>query len=200
MSALRVARRTALGVAAAGLVSSCAAIWGFQDAVDMRDAGEDATAADVQEEAAPLDGTVEANAPETSEGGSLSDGASPEGAADVAAGDAGGDGGSGSDAGYDAADADAGGQGDGAIGDGALADADAAPAEGGGDGGSCPTVCVTVPAGWQGPLEIFEATGAPPPAPPSCAGNYATDVYDGLGSPDAGPASCTRIIWFSAPR
>jgi hypothetical protein len=56
----------------------------------------------------------------------------------------------------------------------------------------CGTVCVPpATSPWTGPYEIFEGTGAPPPTLPSCAGAFPIDVYDGLGSPNAPPASCT---------
>src|SRR2546425_8710265 len=53
----------------------------------------------------------------------------------------------------------------------------------------CRETCVTEPpAGWLGPLEIFEGTGAPPPTPPECATPYPTRVYDGFASPSVSPA------------
>ena len=46
--------------------------------------------------------------------------------------------------------------------------------------------CVAAPAGWQGPVEIYEG-----PLPPACEAPYAGGEYDGHAAPLAfGPASC----------
>lgn len=64
-----------------------------------------------------------------------------------------------------------------------------ADAGGGGDGGCA---CVPVaPAGWTGPVAYWEALGQPPPAPPSCPGDYPAVLHDGHASPDAPPSTCT---------
>jgi hypothetical protein len=53
-------------------------------------------------------------------------------------------------------------------------------------------VCVpSAPAGWQGPFEIFEGTGAPGSAGPSCGSNYGAEAYVGFASPDAPAATCS---------
>jgi hypothetical protein len=56
--------------------------------------------------------------------------------------------------------------------------------------GAC--ACVpTVPAGWEGPLEIFEGTGAPGSPGPSCGANYGAEAYLGFVTPDAPAATCS---------
>jgi hypothetical protein len=55
--------------------------------------------------------------------------------------------------------------------------------------GACP--CLPVPAGWQGPLEIFEGSGAADAPGPSCGANYPTDVYEGFATPSAAAAACS---------
>ncbi len=59
--------------------------------------------------------------------------------------------------------------------------------------GGCTNACVpAAPSGWQGPLEIYEGVGGPPPpAPPGCGGAYATLAFDGNGAPAAPAATCT---------
>jgi hypothetical protein len=70
--------------------------------------------------------------------------------------------------------------------------ADGAHQDSGADAGSACTCVPEAPAGWTGPLEIYEGMGGPPPpAPPPCSGAYGTDVYDGTASPVAPPATCT---------
>jgi hypothetical protein len=57
----------------------------------------------------------------------------------------------------------------------------------------CNSTCVSAPpASWQGPYAIYEGMGSPLPIPPACAraGAYSTDVYDGTGALQAGPAKC----------
>lgn len=144
--------------------AACAAVWGFQDAVDR------------------VDGSVDA-----------SDGASSD-AAPADEGDAGGA------VTPDAADAGVDASSDGPVdapNDGPALDGphdapqdvvDAAP-----DGAPCTAACVpAAPAGWEGPLEIYEGMGGPPPPlPPSCTGAYPTVVYDGTGSPVAPAAACS---------
>jgi hypothetical protein len=77
---------------------------------------------------------------------------------------------------------------DGAVDDAAVDDAGLE-----GSNEPCAAICVPAPpAGWQGPLAIYEGTGGPPPpAPPACAGSYTSRVYDGLNAPNAPPSDCT---------
>jgi hypothetical protein len=54
---------------------------------------------------------------------------------------------------------------------------------------ACMASCVpAVPAGWQGPLEIYEGLGATPDCD---AGAYPNVSYDGKGPPDASAAACS---------
>ena len=99
----------------------------------------------------------------------------------------------GGDAGADARSADGSSDGttrDSAAGDAAAEAASDAPGEA---AGPCAAACVPVaPSGWQGPLEIFEGVGGPPPpAPPGCAGGYPAVAYDGKASPVAPAATCS---------
>jgi hypothetical protein len=140
-----VVRRARPGLLSAALVvgaSACASIWGFQDAVDLPDGGEDAG--------------VDVTSAEGGSDGTASDGDAGEAAASDAPGE------TASDASGEAA----------------------AP---------CAAACIpAVPPGWQGPLEIYEgAGGPPPPTPPSCAGAYPSVAYDGNGSPVAPAATCS---------
>lgn len=61
-----------------------------------------------------------------------------------------------------------------------------------GDGGACDVCVPSVPSGWQGPLEIFEGSGTPPPTLPVCSGDYPNSIFDGSGDPSAAMGcSCT---------
>lgn len=62
--------------------------------------------------------------------------------------------------------------------DGRTSDAGAAP------GCACAD---RAPSPWQGPVALWEGTGAPP----SCPGAYGADVLDAFADPVAPPASCT---------
>ncbi len=62
-------------------------------------------------------------------------------------------------------------------------------------------VCVDpVPAGWTGPLAVFDQTGGPPaPQAPSCPSNFPTDVFDGNANLSAAAASCGCNCNVSSP-
>jgi hypothetical protein len=170
MGSLRIARASAAVALVAAGSSACAVLWGFEDPIDMKDAGED--------------GTVDPFGSDTPQGSTqwmTDDGP----AADATGGDAS----PATDAGLGSpgTDAEAGGPArDGAAESGARdAGVEAAPPP------RCATACLSIPAPWQGPLAIFEGMGSPLPASPACAAPYPTLSYEGHASPDAGPAQCS---------
>jgi hypothetical protein len=59
----------------------------------------------------------------------------------------------------------------------------------------CSAACVpAAPSNWQGPLQIAEATGGPPPpVPPDCDASaaYPKQVYEGMRTPVAPDAGCS---------
>jgi len=53
-----------------------------------------------------------------------------------------------------------------------------------------PCMCATVPGGWTGPVALYEGPGAVPP--PSCAGTYGSQVFQGNTDLQAPGPSCTE--------
>jgi hypothetical protein len=165
-------------------VSACAAIWGFQDAIDPRDAGDEGLASTI--DATSLDAASSEPEGATEEPGTA-------GADTLEAGVGGDDGGS---AWLDApatmtSESDAPGSDAGTTSDGSS--------------GPCPGACTpAVPTGWAGPFELYELPvdsidgGAGPGAstPPACAsvgadgGTPWTLSSDLHGSPNPSPATC----------
>jgi hypothetical protein len=167
-------------------VSACAAIWGFQDAIDPRDAGDDGLAS-----------TVDATSLEA--GSSEPDGATEEPGspgADTLEASVGGDGDGGGGASLDApatmsSESDAPGSDAATTTDGSSV--------------SCPGACTPpLPTGWAGPFELYElqvnsldgGVGPSASVPPACASVGAdggapwTLSSDLHGSPNAAPATC----------
>jgi hypothetical protein len=94
----------------------------------------------------------------------------------------GSDGNHGSDAGQDATSG-----GDGASSDGSASDVVTST--------DSPTTCTgvcadAVPAGWSGPVTLFDQSGATAPAAPTCPTSFPTDAYDGNAGLSAANASC----------
>jgi len=52
------------------------------------------------------------------------------------------------------------------------------------------TCAAGAPAGWQGPVSLFEATGSPPAPSPACPSPFSTDAFDGNADPSAPVAVC----------
>jgi hypothetical protein len=58
--------------------------------------------------------------------------------------------------------------------------------------GSCGGVCTdAVPAGWSGPVTLFEQSGTPAPTAPSCPSSFPTDAYDGNADLTAPAPTCS---------
>jgi hypothetical protein len=48
------------------------------------------------------------------------------------------------------------------------------------------------PAGWFGPVALYDQGGGPPtPTPPACSGVYSDDSFDGFAGPTSPPVTCT---------
>ena len=63
------------------------------------------------------------------------------------------------------------------------------------DAGASPCMCTEgPPAGWQGPLVLFQGTTSPP----ECGGQYPVVAYNGQGDLTAAPAACQACM-CSAP-
>ena len=60
--------------------------------------------------------------------------------------------------------------------------------------------CVEVPAGWSGPVVLYDGTGSPPTTPPVCASPYSSPAYLGNAKPtfDGGACECSCSM-TSAP-
>jgi hypothetical protein len=174
----RVLRSALLVSVLSAGVSACAAIWGFQDAIDLRDASDEGLASAV--DATGDTGTPGADTLEASVGSDdgtsafLDAPAAMTSESDTSEGEPG-------PAGPDA---------------GAASD---------GSSGQCPGACTpAVPIGWAGPFELYELQansvdgggGPSASAPPACASVGAdggapwTLSSDLHGSPNASPAAC----------
>jgi len=56
---------------------------------------------------------------------------------------------------------------------------------------TCGGVCAdAVPAGWSGPVTLFDQTGPPAPTAPTCPTSFPTDSYDGNADLDAPTQTC----------
>jgi hypothetical protein len=170
--------------------TGCAAIWGFQDALDLPDgsgapqSGSDGAAADAN---VGVDANTDATGESSTETSFPEAGAAEAGAAETAVAEA---------ASTDASAAEVGAAESGAP------DANAAEASaesGATDAGSdaqpaCTTVCIPPPTSpWTGPYVLLVTTGMPAPAVPTCssAGAFPVDAYDGVSAPSAPTATCT---------
>jgi len=191
---MRLRVRFAATVALSVSVGACAAIWGFQDAIDRQDidggsnaGGHDADGRNVDATVGALDSPVEtgtvlesdvtdASAATPTEGEaamptSADDAESDQGATDSPSGMGATD----SPSGIDATDSPSG--------------IDAADSPSGIDVVQCEATCQPAPPmGWEGPFEIAEGDGGPLPG---CNGAPWVDKYLLAASPNQGPAACS---------
>ncbi len=59
------------------------------------------------------------------------------------------------------------------------------------DSATCSGVCAdAVPAGWSGPVTLFNQTGSTAPTPPACPTSFPTDAYDGNAGLSAAAPTC----------
>jgi len=185
--------------------SGCASIWGFEDDVlRSADAGADGASGDATADGTALDG----NADQTVPLDAMSDAPTE---APTETGEEPMDGPAG-DAAVDAEDAPFDGS------------AETSSPDAGSDADACGTVeicnnniddncdglvdcadpqcfagfaCIPAPTvGWTGPVELWE--GVVPGVPPTCAGAFPSDVYDGNATPTQPPDSCSACACSSA--